>query len=59
MVRCHGSAETARIEERISAALVALGLPAAVVSVRPVETLDRQFTGKLRRFIPLTTPAVL
>jgi hypothetical protein len=33
--------------------LARAGLPDASVEVRVVDRLDRQFTGKLRRFLPL------
>jgi phenylacetate-CoA ligase len=52
-VRCHGPVDTARLGAAIEGALVALGLGGAVVSVTPVETLGRQTTGKLKRFVPL------
>jgi hypothetical protein len=32
---------------------LASGLPDAVVTVSVVDALDRQSTGKLRRFVPL------
>ena len=53
-VCCQGAVDTARIAESIRGALVAVGLTGAEVSVTPVESLDRQTTGKLRRFVPLS-----
>jgi phenylacetate-coenzyme A ligase PaaK-like adenylate-forming protein len=53
LVRCHGRIDTARIGETIRGALVDLGLGGAEVSVTSVDTLSRQTTGKLRRFVPL------
>jgi phenylacetate-coenzyme A ligase PaaK-like adenylate-forming protein len=52
-VRCQGDVDTTRVARTIAEALVALGLAGAEVSVTPVDTLERQATGKLRRFVPL------
>jgi phenylacetate-coenzyme A ligase PaaK-like adenylate-forming protein len=54
-VRCEGGIDTARIGTTIREALVELGLNEAEISVVPVETLTRQATGKLRRFVPLAS----
>jgi hypothetical protein len=44
------------LSDRLCAALVEGGLRSPDVTVRPVDRLDRHpVTGKLRRFIPLTT----
>jgi phenylacetate-coenzyme A ligase PaaK-like adenylate-forming protein len=51
--RCEGPVDAARIAEALRAALIGAGLTGAEVSVTPVEGLDRQATGKLRRFVPL------
>jgi phenylacetate-coenzyme A ligase PaaK-like adenylate-forming protein len=51
-----GDVDTNRIGETIRRALVDLGLSKAEVSVTPVAALSRQGTGKLRRFVPLTSP---
>ena len=56
-VRCQGPVDTARLGAAIQRALVALGLVGAAVSVTPVETLGRQTTGKLKRFVPLGAAA--
>ena len=56
-VRCQGGVDTARIAESIRGALVDLGLTGAEVSVATVDTLSRQSTGKLRRFVPLAATA--
>ena len=53
-VRCQGDVDTRRVAQTIADALVALGLTDAEVSVTPVGVLDRQETGKLRRFVPLS-----
>jgi phenylacetate-coenzyme A ligase PaaK-like adenylate-forming protein len=52
-VRCHGSVDTVQLAEALRSALIAAGLAGAEVSVMPVDVLDRQTTGKLRRFVPL------
>jgi len=57
LVRCQGSIDTARIAETIRGALVDVGLTGAEVSVKPVDALGRQSTGKLRRFVPLAGAA--
>jgi len=43
---------------RLAAELARLGLPDPEVEVRPVATLERQDTGKVRRFRPLEVAAV-
>jgi len=47
--------DTNALADRLRAALVGHGLARAAVTVRVVEALDRQATGKLRRFVPLLT----
>jgi phenylacetate-coenzyme A ligase PaaK-like adenylate-forming protein len=51
-VRCQGPVDAAKLAEALRVALVAAGLVGAEVSVTPVDALDRQSTGKLRRFVP-------
>ena len=41
------------LARRLAAELARLGLPDPAVEVRPVDTLERQPTGKVRRFRPL------
>src|SRR5262249_15611961 len=53
LIRCQGSIDVARIREAISRALADVGLADAEVSVTPVDTLGREATGKLRRFVSL------
>jgi phenylacetate-coenzyme A ligase PaaK-like adenylate-forming protein len=53
LVRAQGVVDAERIAAKIAAALAALDLPAPVVIVRSVAALERQATGKLRRFVPL------
>jgi phenylacetate-coenzyme A ligase PaaK-like adenylate-forming protein len=57
LVRTERPVETTRISESIRAALAAVGLGDATVSVATVDILDRQASGKLRRFVPLAAPA--
>ena len=52
-VCCHGPSTPPASRRRIRAALVDHGLAGAEVSITPVETLGRQDSGKLRRFVPL------
>ena len=52
-VRCQGAIDTARIAAALRAALVELGLGGAEVTVTAVKTLERQDSGKFRRFVPL------
>ena len=52
-VRCQGAVDTARIAAALRAALADLGLADAEVTVTAVETLERQDSGKFRRFVPL------
>jgi len=44
--------DTAALASRIEAALRDLGLPAPVVNVATVDRVDRQRSGKLKRFVP-------
>jgi phenylacetate-coenzyme A ligase PaaK-like adenylate-forming protein len=53
-VRSLGSADLERVRAEIVENLAQLGLPDPEVAVVPVECLERQRTGKLRRFVPLT-----
>jgi phenylacetate-coenzyme A ligase PaaK-like adenylate-forming protein len=52
-VRCQGAVDTQRIAAKIAVALAALGLVEPIVTVASVATLERQATGKLRRFMAL------
>jgi phenylacetate-coenzyme A ligase PaaK-like adenylate-forming protein len=52
-VRCQGDVDAARLASTLAEALRALGLAGAQVSVTPVDRIERQATGKLRRFVPL------
>ena len=46
------------IGRRVAVELAGLGLPKPAVEVRVVDQLERQETGKVRRFRPLETAAV-
>jgi phenylacetate-CoA ligase len=46
-------ADPAALGRRLAAELAGLGLPDPSVAVRPVDRLERQATGKVRRFHPL------
>jgi phenylacetate-CoA ligase len=50
-------ADPAAVGRRLAAELAGLGLPAPSVEVRPVDRLERQATGKVRRFRPLEAAA--
>jgi phenylacetate-coenzyme A ligase PaaK-like adenylate-forming protein len=52
-IRCTGEVDTAGLAAEITAALQALGLDRPAVTISVVDHLDRQATGKLKRFIPL------
>jgi phenylacetate-coenzyme A ligase PaaK-like adenylate-forming protein len=54
LVRTERPVDVTRISESIRAALAAVGLEDAAVSIATVDVLDRQASGKLRRFVPLT-----
>ena len=51
-------ADPAGLGRRLATELGRLGLPDPAVEVRPVATLDRQATGKVRRFRPLEAAVV-
>lgn len=51
--RGSGDVDLAALEADIAAALTRLGVHAAEVTVSWVERIDRQSSGKLRRFVPL------
>jgi hypothetical protein len=50
--------DPADIEGSITGELQRLGVREPVVTVRVVDRLERQQTGKMRRFVPLTTADV-
>lgn len=52
-VRHQGPLDTTALGAALSAALRKLGLAGAEVAITPVDALDRQESGKFRRFVPL------
>ncbi|MDQ3944497.1 MAG: hypothetical protein M3357_04970 [Actinomycetota bacterium] len=52
-VRCQGRPSLAALEAEIKRKLAAVGLHGAEVAIAAVEHLQRQDTGKLKRFVPL------
>lgn len=56
-VRCQGRPDLAALEAEITRKLTAVGLHGAEVAVATVDHLQRQDTGKLKRFIPLRPEA--
>ncbi len=52
-LRCAGEVSLDLLRGEIVDHLKRLGLPQPEVSIRTVEVLDRQATGKLKRFVPL------
>lgn len=55
-IRCNGPADPGAIHAALRRALLGVGLPAPDVAVTVVEHLQRQASGKLKRFIPLPEP---
>ncbi len=53
LVRLSGNADLPRLRAAVHAVITESGLPDPEVTVRPVEALDRLWSGKLRRFVPL------
>jgi len=52
-VVCDGPADLPGLEAELVTRLTELGVPSPKVSVTPVGLIERQSTGKLRRFVPL------
>jgi phenylacetate-CoA ligase len=57
-VRCQGPVDLVGLQVEITSKLTAIGLTAPEVTVTAVEHLERQDTGKLKRFIPLRSSLV-
>lgn len=57
LLRAEGPVDTTRIGAALDAALRSLGLAEPSVTVVVVDALERQLTGKLRRFLPLSPAA--
>ena len=51
-----GAVDTDALASRIEAALRDLGLPAPTVTIATVDRVDRQSSGKLKRFVPQHSP---
>ena len=56
-VRCIGDVDLMRLQRALTDDLRHLGLHEPEVTIRQVEHLERQATGKLKRFIPLPANA--
>jgi phenylacetate-CoA ligase len=54
-VRCSGAVNLPALETEIAEELARVGLFAPAVTVTSVERLERQASGKLKRFLPLAT----
>jgi phenylacetate-coenzyme A ligase PaaK-like adenylate-forming protein len=52
-VRCQGEVDESRLCEEIRDDLIRVGLGEPEISILRVERLERQATGKLKRFVPL------
>jgi phenylacetate-CoA ligase len=53
-VRAAGAVDTSALAAELTRALREIGLPDPRVAVRTVEGIERQASGKLKRFVPLT-----
>lgn len=53
LIRCDGSIDEARIADALRTALIDLGVAGAEVAITRVDVLDRQESGKFKRFVPL------
>lgn len=58
-VRCQAEIDAAALRATLQTALGDLGLSGAEVTITPVAVLDRQESGKFRRFVPLPRTAAL
>ncbi|MGH2557587.1 MAG: phenylacetate--CoA ligase family protein [Thermomicrobiales bacterium] len=56
-IRTHGEVDTSRLGAAIAADLSRLGLWDPAIAVDAVDHLERQATGKLKRFLPLAATA--
>jgi phenylacetate-coenzyme A ligase PaaK-like adenylate-forming protein len=55
-LRADGEVDVAALATRITAALVRTGVQEPQVTVTRVDAFERQATGKLKRFFPLSAP---
>ena len=53
-IRTQGDVDTTSLANALEAELLRLGLPEPSVTVEIVDGFDRQKTGKLKRFLPLS-----
>ena len=53
-VRASGTVELGGLTQRIAASLARAGVPDPTVTIERVETFERQASGKLKRFFPLS-----
>jgi phenylacetate-coenzyme A ligase PaaK-like adenylate-forming protein len=54
-IRCRGRVNAARLQHDLAGDLIRLGLREPEITILQVERLERQATGKLKRFVPLAT----
>jgi hypothetical protein len=55
-VRASGAVDRDTLAQRITASLARAGVPASEVTIECVEAFERQASGKLKRFFPLSPP---
>ncbi len=55
-VRATGPFDGRGLETEIAAGLARLGIPQPEVTVTAVDHIERQYSGKLKRFVPLAPP---
>jgi len=53
-----GEVDLPALRDEIATGLTKIGLVDPEVILIPVDSLDRQPSGKLKRFVPLTSPSV-
>lgn len=56
-IRCRGEVGLSRLQRGLVDDLVRVGLRDPEITIRQVDHLERQATGKLKRFVPLATAA--
>jgi phenylacetate-CoA ligase len=55
-IRCRGEVNLSQLHRQLVGDLFRLGLREPEITIRQVEHLERQATGKLKRFVPLAMP---
>jgi phenylacetate-coenzyme A ligase PaaK-like adenylate-forming protein len=58
-VRAHALFDTEPLRAELAATMAESGLTDPQVTVQPIDELDRLWSGKLRRFVPIVTPVTL